>query len=293
MSTGFSIFVILGTLLSILAFFLLLHLNRKANNPGQTTGHSSDGIEELDNPLPVWWYWWFVLTILFSLAYLVYYPGLGNFKGVGGWSQVSQLEQKQQVADEKFGPIYAQYRDYTLDELVETPEAMRMGRRIFASNCTLCHGADGEGSFGFPNLTDEEWLWGGDDADIFHTIALGRKAIMTPWGPTLGTEGVRAVTEYVLQLAGRDDVDAELAASGAAHYSNFCVACHGADGKGQKVFGAPDLTNEIWLYGDTRLRIEQVIKHGRNGVMPAFKDRLGEDRVHLLAGYIKSLSDNP
>jgi len=288
-STGFSIFVIAGTVISLIGLFLLLHLNRKVENPGQSVGHVYDGIEELDNPLPTWWYWWYVLTIVYAVGYLIYYPGLGNFAGVGGWSQFNQLETSQDIAEEKYGPIYAQYRDQSLDELVANPAAVKMGRRIFASNCTVCHGARGEGSFGFPNLTDNEWVWGSTDEDIELTIGSGRNAFMMPWEATIGTDGVNEVTEYVLQLAGRD-VDESLAQKGATHFKLFCVACHGPEGKGQKVFGAPDLTNEIWLYGNSRLRIEHVIKNGRNGVMPGFESRLGKDKVHILAGYVKSLS---
>ncbi|MBT4162659.1 MAG: cytochrome-c oxidase, cbb3-type subunit III [Gammaproteobacteria bacterium] len=289
MSTAFSIFVIAGTILSMVGFFLLLHLNRKITGSGETTGHDWDGIQEFDNPLPVWWYWWFVLTLVFGAVYLVYYPGLGNFMGLGNWTQFSQLEESQKIADEKYGPIYAQYRDKSLDELGADPNALNMGRRIFASNCTVCHGARGEGSYGFPNLTDNEWTWGREDADIETTILHGRSASMAPWEQVIGEEGVSQVTEYVLKIAGRE-VDEAMAGKGKNQFDMFCVACHGPEGKGQKLFGAPDLTNEIWLYGNSRARIADVIGKGRNGIMPAFGERLGEDKVHILAGYIKSLS---
>ncbi len=291
MSSFFSVFVIAGTIISLVGFFLLLHLNKTIEKPGQTTGHNFDGIEEYDNPLPAWWYWWFVLTILYGVGYLIYYPGLGNFEGIGGWSQVGQLEEDQRVADEKFGPIYAQYRGMSLGEVASHPEAVRMGRRMYASNCSVCHGAQGEGSFGFPNLTDEEWMWGNTDDDIITTIRHGRIAAMMPWEDVLGDDGVAEVTEYVLALAGRDDVDQALADKGQVHYGMFCATCHGPQGKGMKVFGAPDLTNEIWLYGNSRLRIAHVVRRGRNGVMPAFEDRLSDDKIRLLAAYVKSLGD--
>lgn len=290
MSTGFSLFVTIGTIISLIGFFLLLHMNRKIENPGKTTGHNYDGIEEFDNPLPAWWYWWFILTIVFALGYLIYYPGLGNFKGISGWTQISQLEESQQKADDLYGPIYAQYRDMTLEEIAQDPAGLNMGRRIFASNCTVCHGAKGEGSFGFPNLTDAEWQWGYEDEDFLQTITGGRNAMMMPWASTLGDEGVKEVTEYVLQMAGREGVDETLAEKGSTHFNMFCIACHGVDGKGQKIFGAPDLTNDIWLYGGSRARIEHVLRHGRNGVMPAFIHRLGEDKVRIVAAYAKSLS---
>lgn len=289
MSPLISLLVIVGTIGSLIGFFLLLHLNRRIKNPGEPTGHRYDGIEELDNPLPAWWYWWFVLTIIFAFGYLIYYPGLGNFQGLGGWSQVSALEQSQAEANQKFGPLYAQYRDVPLDKLVDDPAAMKMGRRMFNSNCSVCHGARGTGSYGFPDLSDEEWIWGSDNEDIETTIAHGRQAAMLAWKDILGVEGVNEVTEHVMKLAGRE-VDEDRATRGSVHFALYCVACHGADAKGQKLFGAPDLTNKIWLYGGSKGRIAHTIMHGRNGLMPPFAERLGSDKVHILAGYVKSLS---
>jgi cytochrome c oxidase cbb3-type subunit 3 len=288
MSSAFSAFVILGSLGSLLIFFLILQMNRTGNKPGQTTGHSYDGIEEYDNPLPSWWYWGFVLTILYGLGYLAYYPGLGNFPGLSGWTQVGQLEAEQALADERYGPIFAQYRQVPLAELAADAVAMKMGRRLFSNHCAGCHGSAATGSFGFPNLTDEEWIWGGDAAAIEMTILHGRNAAMPAWQNAMGDQGVKAVTEQVLRLAGRE-VDGVLADEGKVHFGRYCAMCHGADGTGQVLFGAPDLTNEIWLYGHSRMRIEQVIKHGRNGMMPAFDARLGADKVHILAAYVQSM----
>ena len=289
MTSFASAFVIAGTLLSILAFFLLLHLNRRGKNPpGETTGHVSDGIEEYDNPLPVWWYWWFLLTILFALGYLIYYPGLGNFTGLGNWGQISQLQGEQQQANETFGPIYAEYRGMSLAEIARHPEAMRMGRRMFASNCSVCHGAKAQGSFGFPNLTDQEWLWGNSDEDLMTTISKGRVAAMLPWDEALGYEAVDQVTEYVVHLSGRE-ADSLQVAKGRQHFNTYCIACHGSHGKGNKILGAPDLTNDIWLYGGSRVQIAQVVRRGRHGVMPAFGDRLSEDKVRILAAWVMQL----
>lgn len=288
MSTGFSWFVVIGTLGSLLTFFLILYLNRSTQNPGKTTGHSYDGIEEYDNPLPAWWFWGFIISILFGIGYLTYYPGLGNFAGLGGWTQTGALSEDQQQADERYGPIFAQYAAVPIDELVNDTSAMRMGRRLFATNCSVCHGTAGTGSTGFPNLTDSEWLWGGDGEQIKATIMSGRNAMMPAWEAALQDEGVTQVAEYVSQLAGRE-VDAAIAEAGMARYNTFCVACHGPDGSGQPMLGAPALNNEIWLYGNSRLRIEESIRHGRNGQMPAFAERLGEDKVHILSAYVKSL----
>jgi len=291
MSSAVSWFVIVGTLGSLIIFFLLLHLNKTSGNAGKTTGHSYDGIEEYDNPLPSWWYWKYVLTIVFALGYLAYYPGLGNFEGIGNWTSQGELLADQEKADAKYGPLFAKYQSVSLDELSKDPAATKMGKRIFANSCTVCHGATAEGSFGFPNLTDSEWMWGSDDAALENTILNGRNAAMPGWGPILGDEGVSEVTEYVLSLSGRE-VDSQLAEKGSVHYQLYCLACHGADAKGQAVFGAPDLSNETWLYGNSRNQIEHIIKNGRNGKMPSFKQALGEDKVHIVAGYVKSLGES-
>lgn len=288
MSNGFNWFIIIGTFGSLLAFFLILYLNRSTRNPGKTTGHNYDGIEEYDNPLPAWWFWGFVLSILFGIGYLLYYPGLGNFAGLGGWSQASALTQSQEEADARYGPLFAQYAAVPVDDLATDPAAMRMGRRLFATNCAVCHGTAGTGSEGFPNLTDADWHWGSNAEDIKTTILNGRQAMMPAWGPALQDQGVTEVAEYVEQLAGRD-VDPAIAAAGKARYDMFCVACHGPEGGGQPMLGAPALNNESWLYGNSRLRIEDIIRNGRNGQMPAFAQRLGEDKVHILAAYVRSL----
>lgn len=292
MSSIVSWIVILGTVGSLIAFFLILQMNKSVSRPGKTTGHSYDGIEEYDNPLPAWWYWWFLLTIAFAVGYLAWYPGLGNFEGLGGWSQHEQLRTEQQLAEERYGPIFAQYAETPIDELAMDPDVKKMGRRLFTTNCSVCHGATGQGSFGFPDLTDDEWLWGSTNEQIEATILGGRNAAMPPFAAALGDDGVGEVASFVLKLAGRD-VDEAAAAKGATKFQTYCAVCHNADGTGNPMFGAPNLANETWLYGNSRARIEHVIKNGRNGVMPPFKARLGEDKVHILSAYVKSLGKNP
>lgn len=292
MSSGISIFVTVGALGSLVFFFLLLQMNKKVSRPGRTTGHSYDGIEEYDNPLPAWWYWGFIASIIFAFGYLIYYPGLGNYPGLGGWTEVKQLEAEQAVAKAKYGPIFAQYRDVPVDELAKDPNAVKMGRRLFTTNCAVCHGATGQGSYGFPNLTDDEWMWGGSGEAIETTITGGRQAAMPAWQPVLGDDGVEQVANYVMSLSGRD-VDEALAEKGKKVFQTYCVVCHGPGGKGNPMFGAPNLSNEIWLYGNSKLRIEHTIKNGRNGQMPSFKDKLGADKIHILAAYVKSLGKKP
>ncbi|MDP3515584.1 MAG: cytochrome-c oxidase, cbb3-type subunit III [Pseudohongiella sp.] len=289
MSNAFSLFVIIGTLGSLVVFTLLLLMNRKVSNPGQTTGHEYDGIEEYDNPLPAWWFWGFLLSIVFALGYLIYYPGLGNFKGLSGWTSAGQLAQQQADADERFGPIFAQYRAIPVEELATVPAALRMGQRLFATNCAQCHGSAGTGSYGFPNLTDGEWQWGKSVEQVQATLQNGRVAVMPAWAGVLDAYGIRDVTEYVMQLSGRDAI-AEQALAGQTQFNQLCAACHGADGKGQPMLGAPDLTNDRWLYGGSREQISDVLRNGRNGRMPGFSDRLDEDRIHILNAYVRSLS---
>ena len=289
MSTGFSLYVIIGTLGSLLAYTLLLVMNRKVKKPGETTGHEFDGISEYDNPLPAWWFWGFLLSIIFALGYLIWYPGLGNFEGLSGWSSIGQLEDQQAEADERYGPVFAQYRNVPVEELANDAAAMRMGQRMFANNCAQCHGSAGTGSHGFPNLTDEEWLWGNNAEQIHATLSNGRQATMPAWSGVLNAIGVRNVTEYVIQLSGREPV-ADQAAQGKVEYDRLCAACHGAEGKGQPLLGAPDLTNNIWLYGGSREAITETLNNGRNGRMPGFADRLDDDRLHILNAYVRSLS---
>lgn len=289
MSSGFSLFVIIGTLGSLIFFTTLLFMNRRVKNPGQTTGHEFDGIEEYDNPMPAWWFWGFLLSIVFALGYLIYYPGLGNFKGLSGWTSAGQLAQQQDAAEERYGPVFAQYREVPVEELATIPAAMRMGQRLFANNCSQCHGSAGTGSYGFPNLTDGEWQWGDSPEQIHQTLMSGRQGVMPAWSGVVNAIGIRDLTEYVLSISGREAV-AEQVRAGEVEYQRLCAACHGQDGKGQPMLGAPDLTNNIWLYGGSREQITDVLRNGRNGRMPGFADRLDENRLHILNAYVRSLS---
>jgi len=289
MSTAFSLFVIIGTLGSLIVFTLLLLMNRKVENPGQTTGHVYDGIEEYDNPMPAWWFWGFLLSIVFALGYLIYYPGLGNFPGLSGWTSIDRLREQQQAADEQYGPVFAQYRDVPVEELAGNTVAMRMGQRLFANNCAQCHGTAGTGSMGFPNLTDDSWQWGGSVDQIRATLTNGRQAAMPSWSGVLDEYGIRDVTEYLLQISGQD-ANTEQATAGAQQFTRLCAACHGGDGTGQALLGAPDLTDNVWLYGGSREQIADVLRNGRNGNMPAFEQRLGDDRIHILSAYVRSLA---
>ena len=303
MTTFWSWYITLLTLGSLLALLWLIFATRSGEQPGptdQTLGHAFDGIEEYDNPLPRWWFMLFLGTLIFAGAYLLLYPGLGNFAGKlpgyeGGWTQVKQWQREMDKADAEYGPIYASYAKMPVEDVAKDERALKMGGRLFASNCSVCHGSDAKGAYGFPNLTDKEWRWGGDAASIKQTIAGGRTGMMPPQAAMIGEEGVRNAAAYVLtELAGRKLPEGETADIGAGQkiFASTCFACHGADGKGTPSMGAPNLTNpSAFIYGSSFVQLQQTIRYGRNGHMPAQLQYVGsEDKVHLLAAYVYSLS---
>ncbi len=293
MTSFWSGWVILLTTVSIALVSWILFANRKTevrDENDRTTGHVYDGIEEYDNPLPAWWFKMFVITIVFGIGYLIAYPGMGNFKGVLGWTSVGQWQSEMDYAAERLQPILDGYAATDMDELASNPAAMKMGARIFANNCAQCHGSDARGAYGFPNLTDSDWLYGGDQQTLMTTILHGRQAAMPAWQTILGDEGIKNVAAYVISLSGRQ-ADPERVAAGQPQYMAMCVACHGPDGTGNKFMGAPNLTDNVWLYGGSPAMIEHTLRAGRNGRMPAFKDLLQEQKIHVVAAYVKSLSN--
>ncbi|WP_237067445.1 cytochrome-c oxidase, cbb3-type subunit III [Microbulbifer guangxiensis] len=295
MTTFWSLWVIVLTLANLALVCWVLFANRKVavddqQEPGnQTTGHVYDGIEEYDNPLPRWWFLMFVGSLVFSAIYLVIYPGMGNFKGVSGWTSVGELKSDQQKAMEKFDETFGKYVEMPVEEIAQSRDALKMGARIFANNCAVCHGADGGGNYGFPNLTDNDWLYGGSPEQILETLYKGRQGLMPPQGPIIGEEGVRTTAEYVLSLNGLEH-NAEMAAEGKKVFGQVCMACHGMDAKGNQALGAPNLTDNIWLYGSSREQIQHTIRGGRSNQMPAQDDKLRDDKIRLVAAYVYSLS---
>jgi len=288
MSSFWSWFVIIGTVGMLVAMLVLLFGNRHIST-GETTGHEYDGIQEYDNPMPMWWVWLFALTIVFGVGYLAWYPGLGNFAGASNWSSQSQWQDQVDRHDARFAPIYTELAKLDESGLHESREAQQVGRRLFINHCSTCHGVTAQGAFGFPNLTDDEWIWGPGMDAVKTAIRHGRQAAMPGWGAALGDVGVTNVANYVLQLAGRDH-DAAAATAGAGQFQAFCAACHGADGVGNPLLGAPDLTNDLWLYGNSLEQIAHTLRNGRNGQMPAQADILNEEKIHILAGYVTSLA---
>ena len=272
-------------------FYLLRGNNKTTGEQGVPTGHVWDeNLEELNNPLPRWWLIMFYITLVFAIVYLILYPGMGSFKGVLGWTEIGEYEQEVADAEAKFGPLFAQFEQTSIAELASNEAAMNAGERLFVNYCAVCHGSDARGAKGFPNLRDNDWLYGGEPATIEASIMSGRNGSMPSWeAPLGGEEGVNQVATYVMQLAGRD-VDTELAAAGKAKFDIFCVGCHMPDGTGNVALGAPNLTNNIWLYGGSPRAIKESIARGRNGSMPAHNDFLGKAKSHVLAAYIYSLS---
>ncbi len=287
-------YITILTILSILACIWLLRwmtAGFQKTDKVEDTGHIWDGdLTELNNPLPRWWLGLFYITIAFSGFYLLLYPGLGSYSGLLGWTSKGEYQQEVERVEAKVGPLFARYQQTAVSELIKDQTALKVGERLFINYCATCHGSDARGARGYPNLRDSGWIWGGTPEAINATITHGRQAAMPAWGAPLGGDrGVAEVTQYVLSLSGRSTI-AALADQGKAKFEIFCVACHGADGTGNPALGAPDLTDDSWLYGGSQTRIAESIANGRNGKMPAQGEFLGEAKVHLLTAYVYSLS---
>jgi cytochrome c oxidase cbb3-type subunit 3 len=299
MNFSWTLFISVLTLVNILACFWLLWWTRKKKPSTQdgdsaqaTTGHVWDGdLREYNKPLPKWWLNMFYISIVFSLGYLVIFPGLGAFAGTQSWSSAKQHDEDVAVAEAKLKPLFAKYSAITVADLARDEGALALGRSVFANNCVQCHGSDARGAKGFPNLTDADWLWGSDAESVLASILNGRNAAMPAWGAVLGEQGVKEVAVYVQGLSGQT-VDATMAASGQARFTTTCVACHGPEGKGNVQLGAPNLTDNIWLYGGDYASIVTSIQHGRQGKMPAHETLIGKDRARLAAAWVLAQSES-
>jgi len=291
-------FIIVLTVLGIVGCGLLLWsqststVRRTADGKiDPSTGHIWDeDLAELNNPLPRWWMWLFYLTIVFSVGYLVLYPGLGSYAGKLGWASTGEYKEELKAADAQYGPLFAQYMQQDLKAVAADPQAHAIGQRLFLTYCAQCHGSDARGSKGFPNLTDNDWLHGGTPEIIKTTIMEGRHGVMPPMGAAVGSDDdVKNVAHYVLSLSGSSH-DPIKAVFGKSKFG-ACMACHGPGGTGNQALGAPNLSDKIWLYGGGVDTIMETIRKGRDNTMPAFKDFLGEPKVHVLAAYVWSLSN--
>lgn len=257
--------------------------------------HTWDGdLQDLNNPLPRWWLGLFYATMVFAVGYLALWPGLGSYPGLLGWTSRGEYEAEVKAAEARFQPIYAGFMQQDIATVAADPDARTIGKNLFLTYCSQCHGSDAAGARGFPNLTDNDWLYGGDPETIKATITEGRSGVMPPWGGALGEDGVKQVANYVLSLSGRQH-DAALAEAGKAKFAENCAACHLPDGTGMQALGAPNLTDKVWLYGGSEAAIIESIAKGRNGVMPAMAQTLGttsnkEAKLHLLTAYVYGLS---
>lgn len=297
MNSRVSLFVVAFTVINIVACMWLLWWTARgrsaktATGEPERTGHVWDeDLEEYNNPLPRWWLGLFILTVVFGAAYLILFPGLGNFGGVNKWSSVGQYRAQLADAQARFDQQLAASKDKPLNELAHDAAAMSTARNLFAANCSGCHGSDARGARGFPNLTDKDWLWGGDSDHIYETVANGRHGSMPAWGTVLGPDGVNQVASYVMSISGRN-APADWVAAGSKTFASMCAACHGADGKGNQLMGAPNLTDSVWLHGGDFDSIRATITGGRENQMPAHLPLLGETKVRLLAAYVVSLSN--
>jgi cytochrome c oxidase cbb3-type subunit 3 len=293
-NSGWAIFVAAATIISLVACLALLIIaaRRRVMANDNTTGHVWDeDLRELNNPLPRWWMWLFVITVVFAAIYLALYPGLGSSPGSLKWSSTGQWEAEQAKAKAAMEPIYAKYVAMSAEDLAKDATAMGIGQRLFINNCAQCHGSDARGSKGFPNLADDDWLWGGSHEAIVQTIAQGRQGNMPPMAAAVGSgEDVRNVAHYVLSLSesAHNPVFAQLGKDKFA----ACAACHGADGKGNQALGAPNLTDKIWLHGWGEAAIANIVNNGKLNVMPAQDKLLTPEQIHVLGAYVWQLSRN-
>ncbi|MFN3569000.1 MAG: cytochrome-c oxidase, cbb3-type subunit III [Polaromonas sp.] len=285
-------YVAVLSLVSILACALLLWLTARVRakpSADNTTGHVWDeDLREANNPMPRWWMGLFVLTIVFGLGYLVAYPGLGSYQGELGWSTEGEYAKDIAAANRELEPVYAAYAALPADKVAADPAAMAIGQRLFLNNCAQCHGSDGRGSKGFPNLTDSDWLYGGTPEKISETIHKGRIGVMPPMGAAVGTpEDVKNLANYVLSLSGSPH-DSLRAGLGKSKFS-ACAACHGVGGAGNPALGAPNLTDKVWLHGYGQESIIAMINTGKTNQMPAQQGRLTDAQIHVLTAYVWGL----
>ncbi len=299
-TSNFWSFYISGiTLVSIVACYVLLVSagKMKATTAGDnTTGHVWDGdLREMNNPLPRWWSYLFVITVVFALVYLVLYPGLGSYKGTLGWTQENVYQKEVEKDNAAVAPIYAKFSNMKPEDVAKDAQAMAIGERLFSNNCAQCHASDARGNKGFPNLTDGDWLHGGTPEKIKETLTLGRIGNMPPMAAAVGSaDDVKNVAQYVLSLSGSPH-DSAKAALGKEKFATVCAACHGADGKGMQAIGSANLTDNIWLHGFGEKAIIEMVNNGKVNVMPPQSaekgGKLTEAQIHVLTSYIWGLSN--
>ena len=287
LATGFwAGWVVTITVVSVIGLvWLLLSVYSARDDSAEVASHLWDEtLREGTTPAPLWWFWLILALLAFSVVYLILYPGLGAYAGALRWSQGSGIADSVARYEQNFGPEHARIAQAPIGDLERDATAMRSAWHLFNGNCTACHGPEARGQAAlFPNLTDAEWQWGGDEAQLTQTITQGRTAVMPPWQAVLGDDGVAKMADYVLALSNRN---APAPGDAAQQYTMYCSACHGPDGAGQPALGAPALNDDIWLYGGTPAAVRESIAKGRTGTMPAFGTRLDAAEIKLLAAWL-------
>jgi cytochrome c oxidase cbb3-type subunit 3 len=283
--------IVLGSVIACWVLLILTGKTHAMTADDNTTGHVWDGdLREMNNPLPRWWSYMFVITVIFALVYLALYPGLGSFGGALGWTSAGQHTTEVKVGEKEIAPVYAKYASMTPEDIAKDPHAMQIGERLYSNNCAQCHASDAHGSKGFPNLTDNDWLGAGTTDYITTTILNGRVGNMPPMAAAVGSpDDVKNVAQYVLSLSGSPH-DAAKAEQGKEKFLTVCAACHGPDGKGNAAIGAPNLTDNIWLHGFGEQAILNMVNNGKQNVMPPQGKTLTPEQVKVLTAYIWSLS---
>lgn len=291
MSPFWNGYIIVLTVINIIGIVLLLFVTARRRTTGKadhdSTGHVWDGdLTELNHPLPRWWFGMFVLSVIFAIGYLALYPGMGNFAGQLGWTSAGAAERDTATFNQQLETLYGSFRDRSLEDLATDPAAVKVGRNVFANNCAACHGSDARGARSYPNLVDNDWLYGGDPDTILASVLHGRNGMMPALAAALPNGGVDEVANYVLSLSELPH-DRRLAIAGKPKFESICAACHGVSGKGNHTLGAPDLTDDIWLHDRGDLEsIRTAINHGRKNSMPAWQDLIGTDRARLATAWI-------
>ncbi|MEY4561943.1 MAG: Cbb3-type cytochrome oxidase subunit 3 CcoP [Pseudomonadota bacterium] len=291
-SAGWSIYIAAATVIGLLSCLalLLFAARRRVMAGDNTTGHVWDeDLRELNNPLPRWWMWLFVLTVVFAVGYLVLYPGLGSATGRLNWTSANAYQQERATAQALSAPLYQALAAKPVELLARDPQAVAVGERLFANNCATCHGSDARGSKSFPNLSDADWLWGGTPDRIKESITLGRRGAMPPMAASVGTStDVTNLALYVLTLSGWPN---NIQAQAGQEKFVVCASCHGRDGKGNQAMGAPNLTDKIWLHGRGKEAVIAMVNEGKTNVMPAHEARLTPEQIHVLTAYVWGLSN--
>ncbi len=288
MSTFWNAWICIQVIVFLGIISWVLYSNFVASHDGSDKhreGETFDGVEEGYAPIPMWWAMAMLFTILFSIGYLAFYPGMGSYKGFLNWTSEEELAQDRAFHAKKTQSILATYQQVAIEDLAQDAEAMKLGRRIYQNNCMACHGRNAKGSLFFPDLSDDDWLYGGTPEAIKTSITEGRRGVMPPWKGVLQAEQVESLAAFLSKEKSREESEV-----GLASYNTFCIACHGVNMEGNPLLGAPDLSDDIWLYGGDKSQIIESIVKGRAGHMPAQKNLLSENKIHLLTAYVYSLN---